>query len=158
MKRSLGAQTTRPMPTLGELIRMQDLPDDHVIHQMNLRVADPGDAAMALELELAPKVLNGYASLQGGMLATLVDVVGGHAVRSAPFGAHAFVTRDLSIHYLHGLVDGPVRAVATVCQQTKSSVVIRVDVCDRHGSVGAIATVAFAVRPQQPNSNGVSTS
>jgi uncharacterized protein (TIGR00369 family) len=132
---------------IGAPVRFAHLPADHLVHQLDMRVADPGDGTAAVELDLAPNVVNIYGALQGGLLATVVDVVCGRAVRASLTAPSTFVTRDLTVHYLSGLSVGPVRAVAHVRRSTRSTVVIQVDVCDADGSVGAIATVTFAVRP-----------
>lgn len=131
----------------GAPVLFAHLPVDHLVHQLDMRVADPGDGTAAVELDLAPKVGNIYGALQGGLLATVVDVVCGRAVGGSLTMPSTFVTRDLTVHYLSGLSVGPVRAVSHVRRSTRSTVVIQVDVCDAEGSVGAIATVTFAVRP-----------
>jgi uncharacterized protein (TIGR00369 family) len=124
---------------------------------MNLRVVDPVGAAAAIEIDLEPKVLNGHDALQGGVLATMVDVVGGQAVHATLSEPSTFVTRDLSVHYLRRLSLGPVRAVATVRQRSRRNVVMQVDVVDREGNLGAIATLTFAVAPSEQGASNEAT-
>ena len=97
-----------------DLVRFPNLPDDHLLNRMQMRIVDAGEAEAAVELDLAPQVSNGAGSLQGGLLATLVDVVAGRAVAATLDGPATFVTRDLSVHYLGVLGSSPVRADAHV--------------------------------------------
>ena len=133
-----------------DLVRFPNLPDDHLLHRMQMRIVDAGEADAAVELDLAPQVSNGAGSLQGGLLATLVDVVAGRAVAATLDGPATFVTRDLSVHYLGVLGSSPVRAGARVRRRSARTVVVQVDVQDGCGSLGAVATLSFAVRPLGP--------
>lgn len=143
-----GVSTVRD--EVGTPLRFAHLPPDHLLRQMGMRVCDPGDGVAAVELDLAPRLVNLYGSLHGGLLATVVDVVCGRAVRALLTVPSTFVTRDLTVHYLSGLNAGPIRAVARVRRSTRTTAVIQVDVCDAEGAVGAIATVTFAVRATAP--------
>jgi len=52
----------------------------HLIQQLNFRDAEHPDANLAIEMDIHNRVSNPCGALQGGLLATLVDVVAGRAV------------------------------------------------------------------------------
>jgi len=125
---------------------------EHLLQQLEFRdVVHPG-ADLAIELDLGPKITNPRGALQGGLLATLVDVVAGRAVvEGAKIPVTGVATADLSIHYLKGLTVGPARAVATVVRRGRHRAVTTVEVFDMGtDSLCAVATVAFATVPAEP--------
>ena len=111
-------------------------------------------ADLAVELDLDARITNPRGALQGGLLATLVDVVAGRAVlRAATAPLSGVATADLSIHFLKGLTRGPARAAATVVRLGRSLAVVTVDVLDMGtGERCAVATVSFSVAPPEPAS------
>ena len=133
--------------TVGEAVHFPYLAPDHLVHQLGLRWIEPGDAAAAVEMTLDERTTLPNGSVQGGLLATVIDLVCGQAVGLGLTGPSMYATRDLTVHYLAGLANGPLRVFARVRRQTRSSMIIQVDACDAEGVVGAIATVSFAVRP-----------
>ena len=78
----------------------------HVIQQLGFRdVAHPG-ADLAIEMDIHDRVTNPRGALQGGLLATLVDVVAGRAVLDdGP--RETVATADMTIHYLRGVTVWP---------------------------------------------------
>jgi len=104
-------------------------------------------ADLAVELDLDGRITNPRGALQGGLLATLVDIVAGRAVLAGG-PQDGVATSELSVHYLHGLTFGPARAAATVVRRGNHSAVVTVDVVDAGSdTLCAIATVAFSVNP-----------
>jgi uncharacterized protein (TIGR00369 family) len=75
-------------------------------------------------------VVNGSGTLQGGLLATLVDSVGGMALMQGDYTGPRPVTSELQVSFLAGARVGPVRAVAHVLRRGGRSAVVRVDVRD----------------------------
>jgi len=104
-------------------------------------------ADWAMEMDITPVVRNSSGALQGGMLATLIDMVAGMALVFREDGYEHAATSEMHISYLAGARIGPVRAAAHVLRRDGRSAVVRVDVHD----VGAdelyvaAATVTFAV-------------
>ena len=120
---------------------------DHLLQQLTMRDVDVPGADLAVELTLDERVLNPRGALQGGLLATLVDIVAGRAVLAGG-PRDGVATSDLSVHFLQGLTVGPARAVATVVRRGNRSAVVTVDVLDAGtGTLCAVATAAFAVTP-----------
>jgi uncharacterized protein (TIGR00369 family) len=117
---------------------------------LSLRDVETGGADLAIELDLDPRVTNPRGALQGGLTATLVDIVAGRAVLAGG-PRDSVATSDLTIHYLAGLTVGPARAAATVVRRGNRSAVVTVDVVDAgSGTLCAVATVGFSVSPTAP--------
>jgi uncharacterized protein (TIGR00369 family) len=103
-----------------------------------------------MEMEITPRVVNSSGALQGGLLATLIDMVAGTCLLRADDRYVRSATSEMQISFLAGARIGPVRAVATVLRRGKRSAVVRVDVHDEgadHLHVAA-ATLSFAVTPR----------
>lgn len=127
-----------------------DARPEHFFAQLGLRDVAVDGVDLAMELDNRPDRTNARGALQGGLLATLVDIVAGRvAVQGLP-SAESVATSDLTIHYLAPVVEGPARAQATVLRRGKRSVVLQVEVYDvGAGRLAAVSTVAFAVlRPR----------
>jgi uncharacterized protein (TIGR00369 family) len=131
----------------------------HLLQQLDFRDVEHDGADLAVELDLDPRVTNPRGALQGGLMATLVDVVAGRAVlEAAPVPLTGIATADLTIHYLKGLTVGPARAVATVVRLGRSLAVVTVEVLDMgSGQLCAVSTVAFSVSPPGPTPAAPST-
>jgi uncharacterized protein (TIGR00369 family) len=88
------------------------------------------DCDLAMEMPLTPRVSNTRGALQGGLIATLVDVVAGRAAVQALPPGYGAATSDMNLHYLSGVTVGPARAEARVLRTGKRMVVVQVDVYD----------------------------
>lgn len=120
---------------------------DHLLQQMAFRDVDVAGADLAVELTLDGRITNPRGALQGGLLATLVDIVAGRAVLLGG-SRDSVATSDLSVHFLRGLTVGPARAVATVVRRGSRSAVVTVDVFDAGTEdLCAVATAAFSISP-----------
>ncbi|MBV8862165.1 MAG: PaaI family thioesterase [Mycobacterium sp.] len=114
-------------------------------------VVDTGDTVV-VDLQNREDLVNNRGALQGGLVATLIDVAGGRlAVKYAKAGAGAG-TSDMSIHFLAPIVEGPARATATVVRAGRRLIVVAVDVVDLgRDRLAARATLSFAVmEPREP--------
>ncbi len=122
---------------------------DHLLQRLVMRDVDVDAAGvdLAVELDLDGRVTNPRGALQGGLLATLVDIVAGRAVLLDD-PSDRVATSDLTVHYLRGLTTGPARADATVVRRGNRSAVVTVDVTDAGtGTLCAVATVAYSIAP-----------
>ena len=71
------------------------------------------DDTVVVDLCNRPDLINIRGALQGGLVATLIDVAAGRlAIKYVGEGAGAG-TADMSIHFLAPIVEGPARATAT---------------------------------------------
>lgn len=93
------------------------------------------------ELTMGPESLNPNGRLHGGAIFTLADATAGTMART---DGRQHVTECCDIHFLRGVSEGPVSAVATVVRRGRRSSVIRVEVLGKDGELVAEATAHFA--------------
>jgi uncharacterized protein (TIGR00369 family) len=123
-------------PTLSELF-----------NQIGMR---PGarDGELAMTLPVTPQVVNTSGALQGGLIATLVDVAGGQFGLEYLQEGTAMTTADLFIRYLRPIRQGSAFAVPRMLRNGPRAMVMQVDVYgdgDGDEALLATATVNFAV-------------
>lgn len=107
-------------------------PDIPILEYLNVRISrevDLEDATSHVEMDLREDLRNMAGVLQGGMVATVLDVAAGVCASRASGSRHV-LTQDLDIRYLRGVKVGPARATATVMRAGKRSVVIAVELRD----------------------------
>ncbi len=123
---------------------------EHILQQLNFRDVEHEGADLAIEMDFDHRFKNPRGALQGGLVATLVDVVAGRAVvDTGP--RETVATADLTIHYLQGITVGPALASAKVVRRGRTLAVVTVDVTDAGtGDRCAVATVAFSLSPPRP--------
>jgi uncharacterized protein (TIGR00369 family) len=120
--------------------------DDHFFFLLPFSYISQSADTVVVELANRADLHNSRGALQGGMVATLIDMTAGR-LAAAVTGGHGVATSDLSIHFLTPVRPGPARATATLVRAGTRSIVVGVDVADmgRKGRLAARATVAFAV-------------
>jgi uncharacterized protein (TIGR00369 family) len=129
---------------------------DHLLQQMAFRDVPDEDGDLTIELDLSARLTNPRGGLQGGLMATMADVVAGRAVFDGAPAGSACVTSDLTIHYLRALTVGPARARAHVVQRGRSRAVANVDILDMgSGRLSATCCVAFSIFPGDAATEGV---
>lgn len=107
-------------------------------------VADEPDR-IVVDLHNRPELANIRGALQGGLVATLIDIAGGRLAQRVAGGA-GVSTAELTVHYLVPIVTGPARAVATLVRAGRRLIVVAVDVFDVDADrQAARATLSFAV-------------
>jgi uncharacterized protein (TIGR00369 family) len=118
----------------------------HLFGQLPFYDVIDTDDAVIVDLHNRPDLVNNQGALQGGLVATLIDVAGGRlAIKYAGAGSGAG-TADMSIHFLAPIVDGPARATATLVRAGKRMIVVGVDVSDvGRDRLAARATLSFAI-------------
>jgi uncharacterized protein (TIGR00369 family) len=102
----------------------------HAFEAFEWRAVTEEGADWVMEMEITPRVVNSLGALQGGLLATLIDSVGGMALLSEGLSGPRHVTSELQISFAAAARVGPVRAVAHVLHRGRRSAVVRVDVRD----------------------------
>jgi uncharacterized protein (TIGR00369 family) len=123
-------------PTLSELF-----------DQIGMR---PGarDGEFAMTLPVTPQVVNTSGALQGGLIATLVDVAGGQFGLEYLQEGTTMTTADLFIRYLRPIRQGSAFAVPRMLRSGRRAMVMQIDVYgdgDGDEALLATATVNFAV-------------
>jgi uncharacterized protein (TIGR00369 family) len=128
----------------------------HLIQELGLRDVPDDDSDLTIELDLNSRITNPRGGLQGGLMATVADVVAGRAVFNGLPAGSVCVTSDLTIHYLRPLTVGPGRARAHLVQQGRSRAVVNVDILDvGTGRLSATCSVAFSIFPGDSTAEGV---
>jgi uncharacterized protein (TIGR00369 family) len=99
-------------------------------------------------LPVSPQVVNTSGALQGGLIATLVDVAGGQFGLDYLQEGTTMTTADLFIRYLRPIRQGSAFAVPKMLRTGRRSMVMQIDVYgggDGDDELLATATVNFAV-------------
>jgi uncharacterized protein (TIGR00369 family) len=118
----------------------------HLFAQLKMRDVEVEGVELAMEMPTAPDRTNARGALQGGLIATLVDIVAGRLALQGQPSDQSVATSDLTIHYLAPILTGPARAEARVLRRGSRSVVLNVEVYDAgEERLAAVATIAFAV-------------
>jgi uncharacterized protein (TIGR00369 family) len=132
--------------------RRPGLARGHAFDAFDLTTIDVNGADGAIEMEVTPQVVNSSGALQGGLMATLIDLVAGTVLLEGELGPQRGTTSDMFITFLNAARVGPVRATAHVLRRGKRTAVVRVDVHDRGAEdlYVATATLTFSVRPTGP--------
>jgi uncharacterized protein (TIGR00369 family) len=137
--RALGADDGAPpaSPTLSELF-----------NQIGMR---PGErnGEFAMTMPVSPQVVNTSGALQGGLIATLVDVAGGQFGLEYLRKGTTMTTADLFIRYLRPIRQGSAFAVPRMLRSGRRAMVMQIDVygdgSDGQEELLATATVNFAI-------------
>jgi uncharacterized protein (TIGR00369 family) len=105
-----------------------------------------------MEMAVGPRLTNNRGGLQGGLLATMVDIVAGCAALDGMPAGQSVATSDMHLHFLSAVTVGPAHAEARVVRRGKRTAVVQVDVHDAGRDVlAAISTVSFAVIELRPD-------
>jgi uncharacterized protein (TIGR00369 family) len=134
-------------PTRRPRAAPQTLAPGHAFESFEMRTVEVGGADWAMEMEVTPQVVNSAGALQGGLLATLVDMVAGSALLRGDQPYERTATSELQVSYLDGARIGPVVATAHILRRGRRRAVVRVEVRDRGAGDLHVATaiLTFAV-------------
>jgi uncharacterized protein (TIGR00369 family) len=135
--RALGIRDTEDettTPTLAELFA-----------QIGMRpVTHEGEFAMTMPV--SPHVVNTSGALQGGLIATLVDVAGGQFGLDYLQPDTTMTTADLFVRYLRPIRQGSALAVPRMLRTGRRAMVMQIDIYGDGGTeLAATATVNFAI-------------
>lgn len=111
-------------------------------------IEDTGNSTERLVIEMAnrPDLVNIRGAIQGGLVATLIDIAAGRLAGNAAGVGHNVTTADMNVHFLAPIVEGPARAEATIVRVGRRLIVTEVDVFDKgRDRLAAKATLTFAV-------------
>lgn len=130
----------------------------HLFAQLPFYDVVDTDESVVVDLHNRPDLRNLRGALQGGLVATLIDVAAGRlAVKHAGDGDGAG-TADMSIHFLAPIVEGPARAAATLVRVGKRMIVVGVDVFDvGRDRLAARATLSFAILARRDAAHSAAT-
>jgi uncharacterized protein (TIGR00369 family) len=123
-----------------------EVTEGHILSQMSFRDVEITDERLVVELDAGPTLVNRRGAIQGGLVATLIDIAAGRLAERHVGPGHDVTTADMTVHFLAPIVGGPARAVATLVRAGRRLSIIAVDVTDlARGRLAARATVSFAV-------------
>lgn len=119
---------------------------DHLLGRMGMRDVLVSDDLLVIEVDNRPDLTNIRGALQGGLVATLIDVAAGRLAGRHVGVGQDVTTADMTVHFLAPVLTGPARAEATIVRAGRRLIVTAVDVRDVGGDrLAARATLSFAV-------------
>jgi uncharacterized protein (TIGR00369 family) len=125
-------------------------PGVHLFSRLPFNDVDGPPGSLTVELHNRAYLANTRGALQGGLVATLIDVAAGRLALDTVNDGQEVATSDMNVHFLAPIREGPARAVATIVRAGKRLVVVAVDVTDvGTGRCAARATLSFAVLDQR---------
>jgi uncharacterized protein (TIGR00369 family) len=129
----------------------RELAAGHAFEAFSWRDVVVDGADWAMEMDVSPRVVNSSGVLQGGLLATLIDMVAGVSLLRGEQSYLRNATSEMQVSFLAGARVGPVRAVAHILRRGRRSAVVRVDVHDLGADDLYIATstLTFSVTPRE---------
>lgn len=120
--------------------------EEHLLHRLGMRDVEVGADRLVIEMDNRPDLVNIRGAIQGGLVATLIDIAAGRLAGEAAGVGHSVTTADMNVHFLAPIIEGPARAVASIVRAGRRLVVTEVDVFDLgRDRLAAKATLTFAV-------------
>ena len=118
----------------------------HLLRQLGMRDVVETDERLIIEMDNRPDLTNIRGALQGGLVATLIDIAAGRLAGRHVGPNQSVTTADLNVHFLAPIVMGPARAEAMIVRAGKRLIVTAVDVTDvGRDRLAARSTLSFAV-------------
>jgi uncharacterized protein (TIGR00369 family) len=119
---------------------------EHLLRRLNMRDVDQSAESLTIEMDNRPDLVNIRGAIQGGLVATLIDIAAGRLAGDNVGPGQTVTTADMTVHFLAAIIHGPARAVATIVRKGKRSIITQVEVTDvGRDRLAAIATLSFAV-------------
>jgi uncharacterized protein (TIGR00369 family) len=104
------------------------------------------EGEFAMTMPVSPHVVNTSGALQGGLIATLVDVAGGQFGLDYLQPDTTMTTADLFVRYLRPIRQGSALAVPRMLRTGRRAMVMQIDIYGDGGAeLAATATVNFSV-------------
>jgi uncharacterized protein (TIGR00369 family) len=91
----------------------------HLLGQMGMRDVVETDERLIIEMDNRPDLTNIRGALQGGLVATLIDIAAGRLAGRHVGPDQDVTTADMNVHFLAPVVMGPARAEATIVRAGK---------------------------------------
>lgn len=119
--------------------------EEHILSRLDYVEIESNDDCLVMEMDNRPDLANVRGALQGGLVATLIDIAAGILAGRATGNGNDVTTADLNIHFLAPIM-GRARAEARIVRAGKRLIVTSVDVTDTgRNRLAARATLTFAV-------------
>jgi uncharacterized protein (TIGR00369 family) len=118
----------------------------HLLSRLGMRDVEETSDRLVIEMDNRPDLANIRGALQGGLVATLIDIAAGRLAGNVVGPDQDVTTADMNVHYLAPIMQGPARAEATIVRAGRRLIVTSVDVTDAgRDRLAARATLTFAV-------------
>jgi uncharacterized protein (TIGR00369 family) len=118
----------------------------HLLDRLGMRDVKETDEQLIIEMDNRPDLTNIRGAIQGGLVATLIDIAAGRLAGNVVGQDQDVTTADMNVHFLAPIIEGPARAEATIVRAGRRLIVTSVDVFDAgRGRLAARATLTFAV-------------
>ena len=129
-------------------------PAEHILRDLDLEVEVRPDATASAWLPVSPHLLAGNGGVHAGVLAILVDIVGG-AIATRVLYPDRTATADLQLQLLRPTAGPEVEARVSVLRKGRTTLVLEVVLLDSpggrlpgEGAPNAWATMTYAVLPR----------
>jgi len=123
-----------------------DVSPGHLLGRMGFRDVLESDERLIVEMDNRPDLTNTRGAIQGGLVATLIDIAAGRLAGRHVGPDQDVTTADMNVHFLAPVIVGPARAEATIVRAGKRIIVTAVDVRDvGRDRLAARSTLSFAV-------------
>jgi uncharacterized protein (TIGR00369 family) len=120
--------------------------EEHLLRQLGMRDVEESAERLVIEMDNRPNLVNIRGALQGGLVATLIDIAAGRLAGNVVGPDQDVTTADMNVHFLAPIVEGPARAEATIVRAGRRMIVTSVDVTDvGRDRLASRATLSFAV-------------
>lgn len=131
-------------------------PPRHLLRDLRLTFEHDDPRHSRAWLPVVPEVCGPDGTVRAGVLATLVDVIGGGLAATAA-APDWIATADLTLHVVDGPRVGVVEARASVLRAGRTTVVLEVDLVDGGARNVGVATMSFAVLPRRETNPDISS-
>jgi uncharacterized protein (TIGR00369 family) len=122
-------------------------PAQHLLRDLGLDVENRDDGTSAAWLTITPALLDDTGSVRAGVLATIVDMVGG-GLSAQVASPNWIATADLTLHLVGRATSGIVAASTRVLRAGRTTVVLEVLLRNGDTAIG-FATMTFSVLPRR---------
>jgi uncharacterized protein (TIGR00369 family) len=110
---------------------------------------DPQSGEVTLRFMAREEFANRHGTVQGGMLAALLDSATGNAVMARLPSHLTAVTARLDTQFLKPAALGPITATARLIQQNERTAEVQAEITDSEGRVVATARAELRVRERK---------
>ncbi len=94
---------------------------EHLLRQVGMRDVEESAERMVIEMDNRPNLVNIRGALQGGLVATLIDIAAGRLASNVVGPDQDVSTADMNVHFLAPIIKGPARSEATIVRAGRMS-------------------------------------
>ena len=111
--------------------------------------ADPQSGEVTLRFDAKPEFANRHGTVQGGMLAAMLDSVAGNALMATLPSHLTAVTTRLDTSFLKPAALGAIVATARLVRQDERSADVTAELTDSEGKIVATARAELRIRERK---------